>query len=233
MNASLHLLSGGAAHGLVRQLSARFQADSGLAIDGRFGAVGMMRDALLAGAPCDVAILTAALIAQLTASGHLAAGSARPVGVVQTGVAVPHGEPAPAVDSPEALRSALLAATGIYMPDPVQSTAGIHVMKVLAQLGIAEAVAARLRPYPNGATAMREMSSARPANGLIGCTQVTEILDTPGVRLAAPLPAPLGLATVYTAAIGSAARHPRQAEALIRLLTHEGSAEARREAGFE
>ena len=74
---TLHLLSGGAAHGLVSQLEGRFAADTHCHIAGTYNAVGAMRDQLLAGTPCDVVILTGALIAQLEASGHVLPGSAR------------------------------------------------------------------------------------------------------------------------------------------------------------
>lgn len=229
---TLNLLSGGAAQGLVGQLQARFQAQSGCAINGTFGAVGMMKDKLLAGAPCDVLILTQALITQLTESGELLVGSARPLGVVKTGVAVKAGEAMPTVDSPDALKAALLAATGIYFPDPVKATAGIHFMKVLQTLGIDQEVAGRLRPFPNGATAMREMSQASEA-GLVGCTQVTEILYTPGVQLVADLPKVFELATVYTAAVCSKAAEPALAADLISLLISPEAAELRRSGGFE
>ena len=65
MAGQLHLLSGGAAQGLVAQLQDRFAAESDLRIHATFGAVGVMRDKLLAGEPCDVVILTQALIEQL------------------------------------------------------------------------------------------------------------------------------------------------------------------------
>lgn len=84
----LHLLSGGAAQGLVTQLEERFETQHQVSIDACFGAVGMMRDNLLAGTPCDVLILTEALIAQLMASGEVVPGSAQTLGVVKTGVAV-------------------------------------------------------------------------------------------------------------------------------------------------
>ena len=61
----LKILSGGAAQGLVAALGPQFKAETGCDIDGTFGAVGAMRDRLLAGAPADVLILTSALIAEL------------------------------------------------------------------------------------------------------------------------------------------------------------------------
>lgn len=229
---TLHLLSGGAAFGLVSQLEGSFAAETDCRIAGTYNAVGAMRDQLLAGAPCDVLILTAALIAQLEASGHVVPGSARNLGQVRTGVAVKTGDAQPAVDTPEALKASLLAARGIYFPDPVKATAGIHFMNVMKQLGIDDTVSGRLRPFPNGATAMGAMAQC-PEAGLIGCTQVTEIMYTKGVQLIAPLPQAFELATTYTAAVSTRADSPNAAGALIALLAGPGAAATRRTSGFE
>ena len=229
---TLHLLSGGAAFGLVSKLEGRFAADTNCRIAGTYNAVGAMRDQLLAGAPCDVVILTAALIAQLEASGHVMPGSARHLGKVKTGVAVKAGDAQPTVGTPDELKAALLGATGIYFPDPVKATAGIHFMNVMKQLGIDTTVADRLHPFPNGATAMGAMA-ANPASGLIGCTQITEIMYTQGVQLIAPLPPEFELATTYTAAICTRCDSPNAAGALIALLAGPDTADLRRAGGFE
>lgn len=228
---TVHLLSGGAAFGLVSKLEGRFAADTSCSISGTFNAVGAMRDQLLAGAPCDVVILTQALIAQLETSGHVLAGSARDLGKVKTGVAVRYGDAMPAVSTPDELKAALLNATGIYFPDPVKATAGIHFMNVMKLLGIDTAVADRLRPYPNGATAMGEMAKCNEP-GLIGCTQVTEILYTAGVQLIAPLPLTFELNTVYTAAVSANADSPNAAAALVALLASPEAATLRQAGGF-
>ena len=196
----LAVLSGGAAQGLVSALAPRFEAATGCAIDGTFGAVGAMRDKLLAGTPADLLILSRALIDELTQQGYVVRGSAADIGTVLTAIAVRSGDPVPAVSDAAALRAALLAADEIYFPDPKQATAGIHFAGVLGRLGIAAEVSPRLRTFPNGATAMRALAEATGASP-IGCTQATEILATPGVTLAAPLPRELGLATIYTAAV--------------------------------
>jgi molybdate transport system substrate-binding protein len=229
---SLHILSGGAAQGLVQQLRGSFYNETGRAIEGSFGAVGAMRDKLLAGEPCDVLILTQPLIDELTVAGRVAPGSARALGRVRTGVAVKPGEAAPRVDTPGALKAALLAARGLYFPDPHKATAGIHFMNVLKRLGVEQQLASVLRTYPNGATAMKAMAEAE-GPGLIGCTQVTEIRYTPGVQLVAMLPKEFELATVYTAAVTSKAEQPQAARMLIDLLASPTAAELRRAGGFE
>ena len=232
MTRLLHLLGGGAAQGLVSALKDDFQAQHGCAIDAIFGAVGMMKDRLLAGKACDVLILTDALIAQLAASGDAVPASARTLGRVKTGIACKEGDTPARLDSPAALEAALRAASGIYFPDPVKATAGVHFMGVLKRLGLDEELADRLHPHANGAAAMKAMASAA-GTGLLGCTQESEILYAPGVRLVAPLPVEFELATRYTAAVASRAAQPEAARTLIELLAGTEMAALRLACGFE
>jgi len=205
-------------------------------ISGTFSAVGQMKSALLSGAPCDVIILTDALIAELMASGHLLLGSAKKVGVVKTGVAIKSGDKTVDISTPEKLKATLQAAKGIYFPDPVKATAGIHVMKLLKALALELELASKLRPYANGATAMKAMAEAEAipgGSGLIGCTQITEIVYTPGVDLVAALPKEFELATTYTAAVCANATQPESAAALIALMASADTAALRLACGFE
>jgi molybdate transport system substrate-binding protein len=227
----LTILSGGAANGLVAALSPQFKAETGADIDGTFGAVGAMRDKLVVGAGADMLILTSALIAELTTTGHVVAGSAADLGTITTGVAVRRGDPPPAVGDADALRTALRAADGIYFPDPKLATAGIHFAKVLERLGIADEVAPRLRTFPNGQTAMAALA-AQQGGRPIGCTQITEILNTKGVTLVGDLPPEFALATVYTLGICTKAQSPDLARHFAALLTAEASRDLRRKLGF-
>ena len=108
MAASLHILSGGAAAGLVRKLQAGFEARHGCRIEGSFGAVGGMREKLLAGSPCDLLILTQALIDDLAAQGRADAASVKPVGLVKTGVALKDKHAAVTADAQQAELAARL-----------------------------------------------------------------------------------------------------------------------------
>jgi molybdate transport system substrate-binding protein len=227
----LKILSGGAAQGLVDALAPSFKAETGCGIDGTFGAVGAMKDKLIAGAPADLLILTASLIAELTGTGHVAPGSAADLGSVLTGVAVRKADPSPPINDAAGLRDALRAAGGIYFPDPKLATAGIHFAKVLGALGIADEVAEKLRVFPNGAAAMAALAASTESNP-IGCTQITEILNTPGVTLLGPLPEEFELATVYTAGVCTAAALPDPARRFAALLTGDGARELRQHAGF-
>jgi molybdate transport system substrate-binding protein len=229
----VRILSGGAAQGLVQALAERFQAETGFRISGSFGAVGAMRDKLLAGEPADLLILTAGMLAELARDGHVLAETRTDLGRVPTSLAVRAGQAAPAVDTAEHLGSALLAAEAIYFPDPTRATAGIHFAKVLAALGIdGELLARKANCHADGRTAMRALAASQ-AEGAIGCTQSSEILSTPGLTLLGPLPPPYELATVYTAGLTLNPQAVAPARALIALLTAPDTADLRAHAGFE
>ncbi len=228
----MHVLSGGAAAAVVKAVQDEFEKSTGASIHGTFSAVGMMKDKLIAGEPCDVIILTKPLIDQLIASGHVVAGSARSLGRVKTGVAVRTGDAHPPVKTRAQLHAALSAAQGIYFPDPEKATAGIHVMNVIKALGLEESLRDKFRVYPNGATAMSEMAKSKEAN-LIGSTQVTEINYTEGVDLVDVLPLEFELNTDYTLGICTQSTNPTNAQLLADLLTGAASQAVRKQGGFE
>ena len=228
----LRLLSAGAAQGLVASVAEDFRADTGLRIEGTYGAVGALRARILAGEPCDVVILTAPLIAALEASGHVPQATAAPLGHVRTGIAVRAGEPLPPIADKAELSKTLVDAAGLYFPDPELATAGVHFMKVLRELGIADRVASRLHAYPNGAAAMRALAGTT-ATGLVGCTQITEIKYTRGVVLVGALPSGFELSTLYSVAIGNAAPARDIAREFVRRLSAPATRALRENAGFD
>jgi molybdate transport system substrate-binding protein len=228
---TLKILSGGAAQGLVGSLAAKFKEQTGLDISGEFGAVGAMADKLRDGTPTDILVLTSALIATLAGENLVDGTSVKDVGRVETALAVRSGDPLVSAGDAASLRAVFLAADAIFVPDTKASTAGIHVAKVLAQLGIADEVADRLKIYPNGATAMRHMAES-DARRPIGATQATEIIATKGIQLSGALPKGCDLATVYTAAITAKAVHAREAQILIDILISADQRPLRERAGF-
>ena len=220
----LNLISAGAAQGLVKDIAAE-------AVTGSFGAVGAQLEKFRQGDPCDVLILTRAQLDALQAAGELVPDSLHNIGWVLTGVAVRSGSPAPEVSDRVSLRAAFAAADSLYVPDLERSTAGIHIAKVLQSLGLSEEVAARLKTHPNGATAMREMAASTSANP-IGCTQVTEILYTPGVSLVGVLSGEFELSTLYSAAVPMRSEQKAAALQFVNRLTGDAGRAARVSGGF-
>lgn len=228
---TVNILSGGAAQGLVRGLAEAFKAQTGLGIDGEFGAVGIMADKLRAGTSADLVVLTRTLLAKLSEEKLVVPSSIADIGRVETALAVRSRDPRITVKTEADLRDVLRGADALYVPDTKASTAGQHVAKVLDQLGIAYEVASRLKIFPNGATAMRELATST-ATRPIGCTQATEIIATDGIALSGSLPPGCELATMYTAGLTARAAHPKEAAALVALLTGADQKEQRQRVGF-
>jgi len=222
----LEFLSAGAAHALVEAVAAGADVE----VAGAFGPVGAMLERFRAGERCDIVILTRAQIGALAAEGRVVAAAVADLGAVATAIAAREGDSPPDVANGDALREALLAATTIHFPDPSVATAGIHFDRVIERLGIRKAISARVRTAASGSAAMRAL--AQSPEGSIGCTQATEILATPGVRLVAPLPRGFDLETVYTAAVSAKAAYAGESAAFVTRLAGDSSRHARARAGF-
>jgi molybdate transport system substrate-binding protein len=232
------ILSAGACKGLFQHLFPKRLSAKGLAsgkAQASFGAVGAMKDLLLQGQACDLLVLTLPLLEQLALEGWVLADTIRPLGQVGTGLAISSRlKSRPDVTSREALAANLRAATAIHFPDPVKATAGIHFQAVLNELGLQDEVAARCLHYANGAAAMDALAKHAEQGGSlqIGCTQVSEILYTPGVRLVGELPEPFQLRTTYAAALTPAGLESRRAAKMLAKLSASTSLSLRSKSGF-
>jgi molybdate transport system substrate-binding protein len=164
--------------------------------------------------------------------GRVFPGTVALLGRVRTAIAVREGDSLPDTSTREALRKLARASAAVYVPDVERATAGIHFLKVPHALDIFETVGPRLRSYPNGAMAMRELAY-NTQSPTIGCAQVTEIKYSPGVTLVGPLPAAFELATAYAVGVYYKAHQPELARRLAELLSGETARELRLDGGFE
>jgi molybdate transport system substrate-binding protein len=129
----------------------------------------------------------------LLAEGRLLAGSRTAFARSTTGLAVRAGAPKPDISSPEKLKSALLAAGSVSYST---GASGMHFVKVLERLGIADVIAAkRVAPRPG------ELVGAVVARGDadIGVQQISELLPVSGIEILEPLPAELQQPIIYGA----------------------------------
>jgi len=227
----VRILSAGAAQAVVEPLMAVLNEERHEAV-AEFGAVGAMKSRLVEGAAADVIILTAALIDELIASGHVIAGSRADLGRVGTGVAVRKGTPFPDVATIDSLRGNLLAATKIVCPDPATATAGKIVIQALERMGIADQSRPKLQFFPNGYAAMKWLAASH-GELEVGITQNTEIKANKGVTYVGPLPDELQMKTIYSAGVCARARDPEAARAFLARLTGPANRPALEAAGYE
>jgi len=229
---TLRILSAGAAQFVSEKIASELASETGCEVKAAYGAVEAIKARVLDGEPVDLIILSAPLIEELAASGHLADGSQRDLGTVVTGVAVRAGTPLPDVSDTRVLRGNMLAAKRIACPDPEIATAGKVVMRAVDLLGISEIVRRRIRFFPNGFATMNWLAQSR---GLLemGVTQKTEILANGGVIWVGPLPDTLQMRTTYAAGLAAKARNPYDAKEFIARLIVPTARPMLQAAGFE
>ena len=184
----VEVLSGGAAQGLVAALEAQFKAETGCDIAGTFGAVGAMRDKLLAGAPRRSADPDLRPDCRARALGSCGRRLCRR----RRRRARPASPCAPAI---QRLRSATLMSCAPPCSRQTPSTSPTRSRRRpastsprrsngWASAGMWPPACSPIPTAPRQCARWRSRRAARP----IGCTQVTEILATPGVTLVGPLP---------------------------------------------
>jgi molybdate transport system substrate-binding protein len=171
------------------------------------------------GEAADVAIVSAVGAKDLIARGKLVAGSTVGVANSSLGVAVQKGAPKPDISSAEAFKRTMLAAKSVALSKPVGGgQSGVHMAKVFAQLGIADAMLPKSKYGAGGAKGLAGLVVLR-GEAEIGIQQIAELRAVPDIDFVGPLPPELQSVTPFTAAVPTNATHPEAGRALIDFLT--------------
>jgi molybdate transport system substrate-binding protein len=193
-----------------------FERTSGTKLVITWGSANGLLKELETGADGDLAILTAEAIDGLIAQGKVVAGSRVDLASSGIGVAVRKGAKKPDIGSPDALKSALLAAKSVAHSKTGMS--GIYFPTVLARLGIADEMKSRI-VMPEPGTPVGELIAKGDAE--IGVQQISELLPVAGVEIVGPLPAALQKITTFSAGLLAGAKDPDTANALVKFLAAE------------
>ncbi len=166
-------------------------------------------------AGADVVASTTSAIEELQAQGRVLITGRRDIARVGLGVQIRKGARKPGIGTVQAFRSAILAAKSIGYIDPAGGgAAGAHAARVMKQLGIAEAVAAKTRFA--GGTALT--SAVARGEIELGLAPISEILSDSRVELVGPVPSDLQEVTVLTAAVTTWSSAPDAAQVLVDFL---------------
>jgi len=178
----------------------------------------------------DVVVSSTPGIERLVKDGKAVAGSDRFLASSGVGVAVKKGAPHPDIATAESLRRTLLSARCVAYSDPAGGGAsGIHLAKILQQLGIDSQVNAKARlsiGVLNGEVLARGEAD-------IAIQQIPELVGIPGIDIIGPLPGDLQEMTAFSAALLSSSKDPKTATALIEFLSSRETAALLKAAGFE
>jgi molybdate transport system substrate-binding protein len=214
--AAMEILCTNGVKSVMVDLVPAFERTSGTKVMITWGATNSLLKDLEGGAGGDLAILTAEAIDDLMSGGRVVAGSRVDLARSGIGVAVRKGAKRPDIASPEALKRALLAAKSVAHSKSGMS--GIYFPTVLARLGIADAMKAKI-VIPDPGTPIGEVVAKGEAE--IGIQQISELLPVAGIEIVGPLPAALQKITTFSAGVLTAAKEPDAAAALLKFVAAE------------
>ena len=170
---------------------------------------------LVAGESADILIAQSKAVGQLVAEGRAIGDSRAPVGKIGVGVAVSRGGTRPNISSIEALRAALLQADAVVCSG---GAPGVHVERMLRDIGVADRIAATIVHLPSGAAVMERLGASD--GNEIGFTMISEVRlgEAHGGSLVGPLPAAFQRYTEYDAVVMSESGAPETARGFVRTL---------------
>lgn len=193
------------------ELIAQFERATGHRIAVTYGLAAVLRNKFLEGAPADVLLLTSPIVEDLAKQGKVVPGSKIDIARSGVGVGVKAGAPKPDISTPDALKSAVLAARSVGYSK--EGASGVAFARVLERLGIAEQVRAK---YKDTGTKAGEMVVAGEIE--LAAAQIPELMAVPGVDVVGPLPAELQTVTIFSVGLTADAKEADAAKAFIQFL---------------
>ncbi len=208
--AEIKVLSSNGTSAIVRAIGAEFARRTGNTVVTKFDVAVLLQKDIEAGEGFDLAVLTRGVIDALVAKGAIEAAAHADVARSGIGVAVRAGARKPDIGSVAAFRRTFLDAGSVAYTTVGGS--GIHFVKMLERLGIADVVRAKARTQPGGTVG--ELVARGEAE--IAVQQVSELLPVEGIELVGPFPPELQLITVFSAGVSPHAENPEAARSLLR-----------------
>ena len=164
-----------------------------------------------AGERFDLLITASTAIDEWIQAGRVVGATRMDLARSGIGVAVRAGAAKPDLSTVDAVRRTLLGARSVAY---LRVGSGLYLAGLFERLGIAEAIKAKeLRPEGDSVTLLVASGQAE-----LGLVVITQILTTPGVALAGPLPAEIQSHVTFTAAVSSRSSAPAAAAQLIAFL---------------
>ncbi|MBX9778146.1 MAG: molybdate ABC transporter substrate-binding protein [Xanthobacteraceae bacterium] len=213
---------------LMKELGPVFEAQSGHKIVPRYGSGDEGRRVIEAGDPFDIAVLNPPLMRMFAEQGKIASGTVRELFRNGTGVVVRAGARKPDVLTPDSFKAAILNAQSIaYSPG---RASGIHVEKVLTQLGIADQVKSKIKPQPVPDVVAKAVASGEAE---MGFAAMNLLVGISGAEVVGPFPKTLQEYIVFTLGLSISAQEPEAATALIKFLQSEAARSVMRRQGLQ
>ena len=227
----VRLLSAAAMQTVFKEIAGEFERTSGHRLTIAYGTIGGVNERVLKGEAADVVIGSTLSMPALVKAGKIRADSQVTVCRTGIGLVVPAGAAKPPMASVEDFKRAVLAARVLVYADPVGGgAAGVHIGRVLRDLGLADRLKSSIKLGLGGD--VTEVTMAQ-GDGALGITQISEIVGKPAAQYVGPIPDELQNVTVFVAGIPSASARPEAANALIAFLKSPAAVAAIRAKGMQ
>ena len=216
--AELKVLSAIGMQSVLEGLGPKFERATGHKLAISFATAGAAIKRAQGGEAVDVVIATRQGIDGLVKNGKAAADNVTTLASAGISVAIRKGAPRPDISSPDALKRTLLAAKSISYVDPASGGAsGIHFIKVLDRLGIANEMKSKTI-FPNPKTPAEVGVLVANGEAEIGVHVIVELVSVAGIDIVGPLPGDLQNIIVFAAAVMASAKDAEAAKALVTFL---------------
>jgi molybdate transport system substrate-binding protein len=206
----LKLIAGGSLAPLFKELGPQFEKTSGHTLSIHFDSTPNIIKRINAGTPFDAVVVPIDVFKDAAAKSHLT--EATNIARVGYGVIVRAGAAKPDLSTPDAFKTALLAASSVSSTP--SSAAGAYIAKVYERLGIADQMKAKTKAEALPTAIAPAVAKGDAELGIF----LTNVFNAPGIELAGPFPADLQQELVFPAAVAADAKEPAAAKALIDFL---------------
>jgi molybdate transport system substrate-binding protein len=207
--AEIKVIAGGSMTASMNGLAAPFEKASGHKLSIHFDSTPNIIARVNSGTPFDVVVVPVDVFKDAAAKARFAPGPTVDIARVGYGVIVRSGAPKPDISTPDAFKTALLAAPSItFLP---ASAAGAYVTKVFERLGISEEMKAKTKVQAAPAQIAPAVAKGEAELGVF----LTNVLVAPGVELVGPFPGELQQELVFRSAVAADTKEADAAKALI------------------
>jgi molybdate transport system substrate-binding protein len=215
--AEIALMTTAAVEQIMKGLIPSFERASGHKVNMTVLGTGPAVAKIIEGTFADLILLGPPALNDLAKAGKVDTGTIAPAFRSRIGLAVKAGAPKPDITTPDALKTALLAAKSIgFSIGP----SGEHFSKVVVvKLGIAD----ELRPRMKNVRGMPVGMGAAKGEVEIAIHQIAELMPVAGIDIVGDLPAELNITIIYATALTTMTKQPEAAKALIQYLHQQSS----------
>jgi molybdate transport system substrate-binding protein len=228
--AEIRVLNANALTIAMKELAAEFTKETGNQVTFNGMSPGRVDQRIKAGEVYDLVINSTESVQAFDKEGKWRPGSRHPLARVGIGIAIRDGGKVD-LSSVESTRKALLDAKTIMFSDSSGGgLSGINAQKVLANLGLTDAVKAKTKLSKDLASGQAEIAKGEVDLGLFN---LSEIPRAPGVKRAGPVPAAVEVYINYDSAIPVTNTMPEPVLALLKYFQRPASHAVWDKAGLE